>query len=290
MKRPLLLLMCITIANCTMAQSPILNLDFNRNRSNWKTTTHSVLPGKTDAESAVDAKNIYHIFGGGSSKELVQSLYADHSTLSFLNSFSVQTISDATYISTELTSLLFGPIRLGIGGSFKTTGDTTKNDAIRTDLQKIITNGGNINMNFSVPLLFLRDDKDQSHFGVFALCNWGLTPNKLDTLGNSTFTSSNLNFSNQSGINLHFDISSTSNQNARLYFDFPITYNWGNTFSDKLSLPDFTSISMKAGIMIIDAISIHVSGPLYSTCSAVQAVPFKLTLQFSPKRISDMLD
>lgn len=267
-------------------------MDFDKTRSNWN-KTRTVAPGMTTKLKNLPEnrkEKAYFIFSGNDGETLVQSLHAEQGTLSFLNSFAVQTIAGGTYINGELTSVLFGPVRLGIGGSFKTSSDTTRNDAVKKELQKIISTGGNLNMNFSLPLFFVRTSNDQLHFGIFALSNWAITPATLDTSGRVTVTSDNFSFNNQTGVNIHFNVCSNNNQKARLTFDIPMTYNWGNTLTDKLALTDFSAITIRAGFTIIDAIALYVSGPLYSTSSAVQCVPFKLSIQLSPKKLSDMLN
>jgi hypothetical protein len=284
---------CLIAFACTSrAQMPIMNLDFNKTRSNWNKTRH-VAPGMTSKLSNFSVPrngNSYLIFRSNDGENVQQSLYAEQGTFSFLNTLALQTLAGGTYINGELTSVLFGPVRLGIGGSFKTTADTTRNEAVKKELQKIISTGGNLNMNFSLPLFFTRTSNDQLHFGVFALSNWAITPATLDTSGRVTVTSDNFSFNNQTGVNIHFDVCSNNNQKARLTFDVPMTYNWGNTLTDKLSLTDFSVVTVRAGFTIIDAMAIYVSGPLYSSSNAVQCVPFKLSVQLSPKKLGDMLN
>jgi hypothetical protein len=139
-----------------------------------------------------------------------------------------------------------------------------------------------------LPLYFVRSKNDQLHFGVWGETFWGINPNINDSTGSTSFASSDINFSNQTGLLLHFDVGS-NDQVARLYFDVPIHYSWGNTQTQQLNLPDFSLVKLRAGISIKDLFIMYVSGPLYSTSSKVQSTPFTFSLQVSPSQLSKVL-
>ncbi len=134
--------------------------------------------------------------------------------------------NDNTNITAEFASALFGPVRMGLSGTFSTKGDTTKDNAIKTSLQKIITNGGEFNLNFLVPLLNCRDRSDQVHFGIFFQSNSGINPGINDSTGNTNF-SSNVLFTNQTGLLLHTDFGS-NDKKTRISIDLPFYYAWGS--------------------------------------------------------------
>lgn len=204
-----------------------------------------------------------------------------------LTSFAVQGPGTGTYINAEIGSFLFGPVRLSVGGSFQTTGDTTKDEAVKSSLQKIISAGGSVNFNFSVPLIFKLGENSMYNFGVFAHTIWGINPNVEDSTGKTLFTSNDLKFSNQTGIRIYYDVGSNDGK-ARLSFDISYDYAWGNSFYE-LNLADFSIIKLRTGVIISDLVSIYVSGPLYSSSEKVQATPFTMSVQFSPQELSERL-
>jgi len=184
-----------------------------------------------------------------------------------------------SYITTELASFLFGPVRMGVGGTFLSKGDTSKDNGIKTSIQKIVTNGGAINFNFSLPLLFCRSAGDQTHFSIFAQMNNGINPG-VDSTG--TDFSKNVSFINQSGLIFHFDAGSNDGK-ALLSFDLPCYYSASsNNLKSQLGLPNFAVVKLQVGANINQLINIHISGPLLSSSKTIQNTPFIVSLQFSP--------
>jgi hypothetical protein len=187
-----------------------------------------------------------------------------------------------SYITTELASFLFGPLRMGVGGSFLSKGDTSKDNAIKTSIQKIVTNGGAINFNFSLPLLFCRSAGDKTHFSIFAQMNNGINPG-VDSTG--TDFSKNVSFINQSGLIFHFDAGSNDGK-ALLSFDLPCYYSASsNNLKSQLNLPNFAVVKLQVGANINQLLNIHISGPLLSSSKTIQKTPFIVSLQFSPGQV-----
>jgi hypothetical protein len=212
----------------------------------------------------------------------------NNSKIDAFQSFSFQTFDhNNTYVNAEVASFLFGPVRMGVGGSFKTTGDSSKDNAMKSNLQNIISNNGAISFNFSLPLYFAFNEDASVHFGIFAQSNFGLTPNMQSASNYST----NVLFTNRSGLNFHFDVASSGDAKARISLDLPCTYVCGsqNTYS-QLGVPDFSIIQIQAGVVITDLVSLHIAGPLYSTSKIVQTSPFTLYLQLSPSQMLKSVD
>jgi hypothetical protein len=192
--------------------------------------------------------------------------------------------NSSTNVSAELASFLFGPVRMGFGGSFISKGDTTKDNAIKTSIQKIITNSGNIDLNFSIPLFFHRSQNSQLHFGIFAQVNNSINPG-IDSLGQTDY-SKNVFYINQSGFDLHFDVAS-NDKKASLYFDLPIYYAWGSSNAyQQLAQSDFSMVKLQVGAVLQNLLAFNVTGPLLSTSRKVQSSPFVISLQFSPSQVA----
>jgi hypothetical protein len=196
--------------------------------------------------------------------------------------------NSSTVLSAELASFLFGPVRMGVGGTFETKQDTSEDNAIKKSLQKILYSGGDINLNFSVPVVFIHTRGRQVYFSIFAQTYNSINPG-IDSTGATDFSKDVL-YTNQSGLDFHFELGSndhlgTANNNARLYFDFPIYYTWGtNATYEQLKQPDFSVIKMQFGAVLGNVVNIHVSGPLFSTSKNIQKIPFSVSLQFSPTK------
>ncbi len=207
--------------------------------------------------------------------------------LDFLQSANIQNIgASENFINAEFGSYLFGPVKLGLGGSFKTTGDTTKNNAIKTSLQKLVTAGGTINLDFTLPIYFYRSRNEQFHFGIFGQMNNGLNPSISDTTGKTDFSSSTILYTNQTGVVFHFDVASNNEQATKITFEIPYYYSFGNNNSYKdLRIRDFSLIKLQAGLIINNIINLNLSGPLWSSSKAIQNTPFTLSLGFAPSLI-----
>lgn len=303
MKKHIILTTFLLYSIAAQAQRPLLRFDYKT----WKTKTAAkanvnlsddtkglLITNRTAAETTAEP-TWYSVFSTGGTPdsdefntETLNKYLYNQNTFDVLQSLSMQTLGNGTYVNAEFGSFLFGPVRLGIGGAFKTSGDTTKDDAIKSSIQKVISSGGSVNFNFSLPLYFVRSKNDQLHFGVWGETLWGINPNIDDSTGATSFASSNINFSNQTGLMIHFDVGS-NDQTARLYFDIPIHYSWGNTQTEELGLPDFSLVKLRAGISIKDLFIMYISGPLYSTSSKVQSTPFSFSMQVSPSQISKLL-
>lgn len=213
-------------------------------------------------------------------------LYNQNKIDAFQN-VSLQTALDpGTFVNAEFGSFLFGPVRMGVNASFKTKGDTSLDNAIKTSIEKIVANGGMINLNFTLPLLYVRNRLEQVHFGIFAQSVNGFNPN-IDTSVNKgvrTDFSSDLLYSNQSGLLAYFDVAS-NNQTAKISLQLSADYVWGSrSLYQTLSLPDFFVTRLQVGVTISNLMTFQIAGPFWSSCSAVQKVPFTMTLQFSPSQ------
>jgi len=282
---------------------PTLKLfrDSLKNTSNTDTTTLLRLNNNIDTIKLMNTMNFlslykssvhYSIFKIGTYNTTILNnyLYNEHK-FDFAGSLSLQNQGNSQFINAELVSVLFGPVRLGFGGSFKTTGDTTKDNGIATNLQKIVSNGGTINTNFTMPLAFWRSRNENMHFGIIAQSNWGINPNLSDSGATLTLFSNNINFVNEDGLLFHFDAGGNNNDTgskkvtAKLSIDLPMFYAWGNA-NNQVNLPDFSVIQLRVGLIISNLVSLQISGPLYSTSKAVMNTPFSLYLQFSPSAVT----
>jgi hypothetical protein len=201
-----------------------------------------------------------------------------------LQNVSIQQFTDPnTLINSEIAAVLWGPVRMGVSGSFKSSGDTSKDNAIKTSLQKIVGNGGAINFNLTLPLLFCRDRTDQVHFVVFAQMNNGINPNINDSTGATSF-SNNILYSNQTGIDVHFDAGS-NDQSANFSLDFPFYYSWGSkNLYAQLPVADYALLKMQLTLAINSVINLHLSTPLWSSSKTVQKIPCSISVQFSPSQ------
>ncbi len=211
-------------------------------------------------------------------------LYNQNDVDVFQNASIQNFASTKTFISTELASFLFGPVRMGVGGAFTTKGDTTKDAAIKTSLQKMLTSGGSLNLNFLMPVFLTRTRHDQVHAGLYLMNNNSINPG-IDSSG-KTDISKDVWYTSQSGIIFHADFGS-NDRKAAISFDFPFYYSWGSNNSyQQLGIRDFGLLKMQVGAVIRDLINLHVSGPLWSSSKTVQKTPFSISLQFSPSQVA----
>lgn len=202
------------------------------------------------------------------------------SKVATFQNITVQNFDESTTINAELGSFFFGPVRLGVSGSFNSKSDSA-DKAISKSIQQIFSNGGALGMNFSLPLFLTRDTADNVHFGFYAQTSFGLNPGFGPDTKRMDF-SNNILFNNQTGFNLHFDVGS-NDKKARLFFDMPILYSWAsqNTYQ-QLKITDYSVVKLQVGASLGDLVSFKISGPLYSSTSTIQNVPFTLSLNFSP--------
>lgn len=213
--------------------------------------------------------------------DTLNAYFYNQSKIDFFENFSLQNVTaTGTILNMEVASFLFGPVRMGVASSIKTGNDTTANSTF----QKMILNGGALNTNFTLPLYFARSRKESVHFGVFANSNWGVNPNAAADGSASSLLSEDVNFSNQSGVTIHFDAGS-SDQMAKLSFDIPVYYAWGNA-NAAAGVADFSVVQLRTGLVVKNLFSVNVAGVLWSSSNKVQEFPFTLSLQFSPTQLS----
>lgn len=200
-----------------------------------------------------------------------------------LQSIYTQYTGKSVNVGVEIASLFFGPLRMGIGANFESTGDTSKDNKIKENLQKIISNNGTFNVNLSLPLFYHRSREDRFHFSAFAQINNGINPG-VDS-NNSISNYSSFYFANQSGLNLHFDLAS-NNQKAALAVDLPYYYAFGIAKSyQELGIADYSILKMRVALVISGKLSFNITGPLWSSSKTLQAVPFTIGFNFSPAQI-----
>ncbi|MBL7711190.1 MAG: hypothetical protein JNL13_01945, partial [Chitinophagaceae bacterium] len=203
--------------------------------------------------------------------------------IDIFQSASLQYTGNKVMVGAEVASLLVGPVRLGIGGSFESAGDST-DDAVKTSLQKIISNRGTVAINISFPFFYYRSRTNQLHLGVFGQMNNGFNP-AIDTVTNKQNFSS-FYYTNQSALNFYVDISS-NDQKGRVFMEFPLIYSFGaaDAYQD-LKIADFWMLKTRLGVMINSLIGINITGPLWSSSKKIQSVPFTIGFNFSPSQIT----
>jgi hypothetical protein len=229
----------------------------------------------------------YNILDIGSYQvDSLNKYFYNQSNVSALQTGNIQNFTGSTtFISTELASFLFGPVRMGIGGTFTSKGDSTQDNAIKTSLQKIVSNGGTIDFNFFLPLFFARSSNEQSHFGISFQMNNGINPG-IDTTGSTNF-SKNLSYTNQSGIVFHYDVGSNDGK-ALLSFDVPcyyVSFFGDNNLYKIAGVSNFAMVKLQVGAVFNNLLSLHLSGPLLSSSKTVLNTPWAISLQFSPGQI-----
>ena len=135
--------------------------------------------------------------------------------------------------------------------------------------------------------MFLRNQKDAYHLGLFARQSLGLLPTTIDSNGNTSYSGKNTTFSGQSGFLFHLDAGSSNDKNVtiRLYSDVSFSYVYGN-YNQAMNLTDFSIIHLKAGCVIGDLFNFNASGPLYCTTKSIQSIPFTISIQFSPSQVA----
>lgn len=204
--------------------------------------------------------------------------------LGLLSNVSLQNLgSSDNFINAEFGSYLFGPVKLDLCGTFKTTGDTTKDKAIKTSLQKIVSNGGSLNLNFTAPILIYRSMDEQFHFGIFAQVNNAINPSINDFTGKTSYSSDNLLLQWQAGFIFHTDVTSNYDQKAKLSFEMPVLYSFGN---NNIGIGNFYLIKLKAGLVVRDLLNLSLSGTLWSSSKNIQNIPITMSLGFP---ISDLI-
>jgi hypothetical protein len=206
--------------------------------------------------------------------------------VSVLQSAMVENFNGAhTYINAELASFLFGPVRLGVSGVFQTKGDTTKDNAIKSNLEKVMSNGGTFNLNFLVPLFFSRSRTEQVHFGIFAQMNHGISPG-VDSTG-ATDYSKDVAYTNQTGLNFHFDVGS-NDKKARLSFDIPLYCSISSkNVNSEYGLPNYLAAKFLFGAVLGDLARFQLSGPIISSASKIRNAPWTISIQFAPAQLVD---
>lgn len=196
------------------------------------------------------------------------------------------------FIRTEIGSYMFGPVKLGVSTSIKTQTDTAKDakakveNSVQSNIKRIITNGGAININATVPLYFTRAAKDITHFGVYGQTNFVFLPSVLDTSVADIYKSTQFKFLNQTGLLIHLDILDNS-KSAKFSFDLNTFYCFGtkDTYNE-LGITDFFIVKAHAALELNDIFSIHVSGPLFCTSQTIKdGAPFTLSFGFSPSQV-----
>lgn len=215
--------------------------------------------------------------------DTLNKYFYNQSTYSGLQSAFLQNFQNKTYLNTEFASALFGPVRVGLSGMFQSKGDTTKDNAIKTNLQKIITSGGSINLTASLPLFYARSQGNKAHFGVFATNNLGFTPSIIDSTGTTDYTS-HVSFTDQVGFNILSDFGS-SPPNAHIAFSIPVLYSFSSNDLRQQGVPNYFIVKLQAGIVFSNVMNLLVSGPIVSNNKIVQHSPWLLSLQFSPSQI-----
>lgn len=200
-------------------------------------------------------------------------------------SVSVQNLTNSnSLINAELADYFFGPVRLSLDGSTKTTPDTSIEQSKGKMLQRILSTGGSVSASFSLPLYFARSRNEGVHFGLFAHSKWGVNPNLENEGETQTLFSDDITFTSEQGIMLHLDAGSNDNRLAKLVLDMPFYYVFGSSLG-QVQLPDFAFIQMRTGIIVSEYYSLIVSGVLWSSSDLIRRQPFGLTLSVSPSKI-----
>jgi len=208
--------------------------------------------------------------------------FYNQSNVSAFQSATIQNFTGSkTFISAEFASFLFGPVRMGLSGTFLSAGDTTKDNATKTSIQKIVSNGGTIDLNFAVPLFFARARNEQSHFGIAFQMNNGINPGP-DTTGNISLTK-NLSYTNQSGVVFHFDAGS-NDAKALLSLNISGYYGWGINSAKELGVSNYAMVKVQFGAVFSSLLSLNLSGPALCSSKALLNTPWAVSLQFSPGR------
>jgi hypothetical protein len=208
--------------------------------------------------------------------------FYNQSNVSAFQSATIQNFTGSkTFISAEFASFLFGPVRMGLGGTFLSAGDTTKDNATKTSIQKIVSSGGTIDLNFAVPLFFARARNEQSHFGIAFQMNNGINPGS-DTTGSISLTK-NLSYTNQSGVVFHFDAGSNDGK-ALLSLNVSGYYGWGINSAKELGVSNYAMVKVQFGAVFSNLLSLNLSGPALCTSKALLNTPWAVSLQFSPGR------
>ncbi len=208
--------------------------------------------------------------------------FYNQSNVSAFQSANIQNFTGSkTFISAEFASFLFGPVRMGLGGTFLSTGDTTKDNATKTSIQKIVSGGGTIDLNFAVPLFFARARNEQTHFGIAFQMNNGINPGS-DTTGSISITK-NISYTNQSGVVIHFDAGS-NDAKALLSLDVSGYYGWGINSAKELGISNYALMKIQFGAVFNNLLSLHLSGPALCSSKALANTPWVISLQFSPGR------
>ena len=241
-------------------------------------TTNEFLNNKSKPEAFSIFKSRYFNI------DTINTYLSGQSGLSTFQNIALQNFNEATTISAEFANTYFGAVRLGLSGNFTTKNDTAKDIAIKKNLQSIMANGGIMSLNFSLPICLTRDKDDKRHFGLFLQNNIGINPG-FDSTSKRTDLSSNILFNNQTGVNFHFDITS-NDKKARLFFDLPFYYVWGSQKTyEQLGISDYSILKMQAGLVFNNKVAFKISGPLLSSSSTIQGLPYLITFNFSPSNL-----
>jgi len=213
---------------------------------------------------------------------IMQSIFSSKQIGAFQN-LSTQ-VHKTTFINAELANAVFGKFRLGLSAFIKASGDTAKDKIQTANLQKLISSGASFSVNALTPLMNIRSQNNNSHFGVYFQVLAGFSP--IDSNG---FTQSfnYFKFISNEGLLLRYDIWGTSIsdnlKNSFFFVEMPLSYYWGSKdYLSSLAIADFSAVQISIGIMFKNSFSLKVNGPLLSTSKAIQSSPWNFSIQVSP--------
>jgi hypothetical protein len=279
--------------DCMQYKTDSRNKAVERDGGGYLLKTHSRFREGLKDEPTDKYTNSYfffkkHALSTGQTDSLNKYLY-NQQAFDLLQKVSILnfTAQRSTVINAEVFSALFGPVRVGIGGSFQPSKSDTLEDAKKASLEKIRNQGGTLSINGLFPMMYLRSKNDAYHMGLFAQQQFGLTPNKIDSSGTTSYSGENTNLAIQSGLFLHMDAGSKNENNVsiHLYADVSYFYTYGNYYQ-VLKMADFGILGLRVGCVVGDLIHFNASGPLHSTAVSQRNVPYTIGIQFSPSQVA----
>ncbi|WP_300597016.1 hypothetical protein [Niabella sp.] len=200
-----------------------------------------------------------------------KKIYGDNATSNlFLQTVNTQLFGKNTYIAPEFLSFYCHsfPTRFGIGGSFKTTGDTATSNKIKSKLQNILQNGGNLFFNFDMPIIYQSSKDNSFHLSASVTNNWS-----FNSASYFVSDSSSIGLTWQPGIKAHVDLSFFDEKNsvgAIASLDVQACYFTGSkSLLNKLNISDFGLLQMRVSLSTKD-ISFFATYPIWSTSTYIR--------------------
>ncbi len=209
--------------------------------------------------------------------KIFNNFYYGRSDVSVLQSLEINRSKDVTNFNTELANAFFRTFRISLAANINDAdNDTSSVEEIKSDYQKLITNGGQFAFRIQSPVFFYHNSSDDIIFITNVLNRFGfdLIPDDPNTKNNNVN-----NF-----IGGDFSLFLRTDKNVFSFFaQIPFGYTFGNDkFYEGRTFKDFSTVQAILGVTIHDQFRIKFTGTMLSTQKKLQSAPWSIGFQFTP--------